>query len=316
MTSRETALRLTAAIVAILALAVVASVLPDVIEPAGGGGGGVSDGSGTSQPNVSGTEPAPDNPGNVLFLRLIVAGLLGLFVVAIVWMVLYDRRELLALLRRMAGVAVVVAILLAVVVAVMEPPELGPMENMTGTGGGTGPGEAGPAPGDSGESNTDSNLLSVNDVLLFAVVLLAVVAIGYVLKRRLERDDGEVGETLPEETPAEEVADVAGATADRIQSDVNGAVENEVFRAWKRMTEVLPVDNPASSTPGEFADAAIDAGFDPDDVGELTSLFEAVRYGPADATDIETDRAISIMRRIESAADTDGQLEAAPGERE
>jgi hypothetical protein len=65
------------------------------------------------------------------------------------------------------------------------------------------------------------------------------------------------------------------------------------------MTRTLRVDRPATSTPAEFADAAVDAGMDPDDVSELTELFEAVRYGAEQPTEDHTRRAKKALRRIE-----------------
>ncbi|MFD1597698.1 DUF4129 domain-containing protein [Halobellus rarus] len=74
-----------------------------------------------------------------------------------------------------------------------------------------------------------------------------------------------------------------------------------MYRAWVEMTAHLDLDRPQSSTPGEFAAAAVDAGMDPDDVDELTRLFEAVRYGDERVTDARADRAVAALRRIESA---------------
>ena len=65
------------------------------------------------------------------------------------------------------------------------------------------------------------------------------------------------------------------------------------------MTTHLPVDNPASSTPAEFADAAVAAGMDREDVAELTRLFEAVRYGDEPITPEREDRAVAALRNIE-----------------
>jgi hypothetical protein len=40
---------------------------------------------------------------------------------------------------------------------------------------------------------------------------------------------------------------------------------------------------------------------DPDDVDELTRLFERVRYGDERATDARAERAVAALRRVESA---------------
>src|SRR5699024_10898172 len=84
---------------------------------------------------------------------------------------------------------------------------------------------------------------------------------------------------------------------DRITGETT--VENEVYRAWHEMTTQLEMENPDSSTPGEFARAATDAGMSRRDVDELTDLFRTVRYGDGTiTTDLET-RAVAALRRIE-----------------
>lgn len=93
------------------------------------------------------------------------------------------------------------------------------------------------------------------------------------------------------------IAEAAGEAADELAGPTDS--ENGVYRAWVRMTEVLDVDHPETSTPREFADAALAAGLNPDDVAELTELFETVRYGPTDVTDEHERRAREALRRIE-----------------
>jgi hypothetical protein len=72
------------------------------------------------------------------------------------------------------------------------------------------------------------------------------------------------------------------------------------------MTGYLDVDSPESSTPAEFADAAVDAGMSDGDVDELTRLFEEVRYGGKDPTDDRESRALAALRRIDSEYADDG----------
>lgn len=106
-------------------------------------------------------------------------------------------------------------------------------------------------------------------------------------------------EAEAEDVDVQDIAAAAGEAADRI--DTSADVDNEVFRAWKEMTDLLQISNPESSTPGEFAEAAIDAGMDRDDVMELTELFDEVRYGNIDASSEREERAVAVLRRIESA---------------
>lgn len=103
----------------------------------------------------------------------------------------------------------------------------------------------------------------------------------------------------PSDADVTAVARVAGEAADRIAAGTD--VENEVYRAWETMTDHLDVEDPATSTPGEFAAAAADAGMDPDDVAALTRLFEETRYGGYEVTDDRSDRALAALRAVEAA---------------
>ncbi|WP_135828538.1 DUF4129 domain-containing protein [Halorussus halobius] len=145
----------------------------------------------------------------------------------------------------------------------------------------------------SGTSVTDPSVLLMAGL---GVALLAAVALLFVSSSGDDPDpepDGAVAD--PEDVQA--VAQAAGAAADRIESSAD--VDNEVYRAWREMTDHLDVSNPQSSTPAEFAAAAVDAGLDREDVDELTSLFEAVRYGGESPTDERERRAVEALRRIE-----------------
>ncbi|WP_144902089.1 DUF4129 domain-containing protein [Halobellus captivus] len=142
--------------------------------------------------------------------------------------------------------------------------------------------------------------------LLFGLLLLVALAGAVVLlvlstaSGGGDDADGTADSTPDEPDPdVEGVGEVAGAAADRIEGDAD--VGNEVYRAWVEMTAHLDVARPESSTPGEFAAAAVGAGMDADDVGELTRLFEAVRYGDERVTDERAERAVTALRRIESA---------------
>jgi len=79
-----------------------------------------------------------------------------------------------------------------------------------------------------------------------------------------------------------------------------------VYRAWAEMTAELEVDRPESSTPGEFATVAVDAGMAPEDVDRLTELFEEVRYGGHAPTDDREQAAVETLRRIESRYSDEG----------
>lgn len=131
---------------------------------------------------------------------------------------------------------------------------------------------------------------------MFLAIVLVIFAVGVYIDRR--NSDTTPEETLPiGSTVDSAIAAAAGDGADRIDAATDA--ENGVFRAWARMTEPLEVEHPDSSTPREFADAALAAGVDPEDVSELTRLFETVRYGTETVTPAQEERALEILRRIE-----------------
>lgn len=143
--------------------------------------------------------------------------------------------------------------------------------------------------------------------LIFGFVLAVAVLGGVGLLYSSEDSDSllDEEETGEEEEDVSGVGRVAGEAADRIES--NADVSNAVFRAWRDMTEHLHVDQPKTSTPGEFRDTAIDAGMAEEDITELTELFEDVRYGGREASEEREERALEIFRHIETeyAEDTD-----------
>jgi hypothetical protein len=95
----------------------------------------------------------------------------------------------------------------------------------------------------------------------------------------------------------EAVAAAAGRAADDIESAVDRS--NGVYEAWADMTDALDLPR-ETTTPQEFADAAVRAGVDPEDVTELTHLFETVRYGGADPSAERERHAVEALRRIEA----------------
>jgi hypothetical protein len=157
------------------------------------------------------------------------------------------------------------------------------------------PGGSQQGPGDGSSPVTDPPTLLF---AMFGIVLLGAVA----LIARSTGDD--LSQPDPDEdasgpTDVAAVGRVAGRAADRIES--SDGFDNEVYRAWDEMTRHLDVPNPTSSTPAEFARAAIDAGMAREDVDALTEVFEVVRYGAADATERREREAVAALRRIERA---------------
>lgn len=132
--------------------------------------------------------------------------------------------------------------------------------------------------------------------ILLALVLSAFL-LGFYIKRRNSgpREDEEMPE--PQATQDAEIAAAAGEAAAEIAEESDS--QNGVYRAWARMAEPLDVEHPEASTPGEFADAALAAGLDADNVSELTRLFESVRYGTTPVTSEHEKRARAVLGRIE-----------------
>ncbi|MFB6138745.1 MAG: DUF4129 domain-containing protein [Halobacteriaceae archaeon] len=145
---------------------------------------------------------------------------------------------------------------------------------------------------------------------LLLVVLLAVGVASALYWRRgadsLDADDlpravdDEDDEDATEESAARAVAAEA---ADRLEAGAD--FENEIYRAWWEMVRTLPVRDPDTATPGEFADAAVDAGLDPDAVATLTGLFQAVRYGDRDPEPRRAE-AVAALRTVERGRDDGG----------
>jgi hypothetical protein len=156
-----------------------------------------------------------------------------------------------------------------------------------------------------GEALAPPSLLS--QFLLVAVFgLLAVVAVlvltGDHDQTVADGADGEGEDEAADPADVAAVGEAAGRAADRIEETDDGeSFENEVYRAWAEMTDSLTVDHPESSTPGEFAAAAVEAGMDREDVERLTRLFADVRYGGAEATAGREQAAVETLRRIEAA---------------
>jgi hypothetical protein len=64
------------------------------------------------------------------------------------------------------------------------------------------------------------------------------------------------------------------------------------------MTAQLDIESGEATTPRELERRAVTAGMAPDDVRELTALFETVRYGGESATEDREQRAMAVLRRL------------------
>ncbi|WP_440989792.1 DUF4129 domain-containing protein [Haloarchaeobius baliensis] len=309
--NRERLLPVVLALVCVVALSLVAA---SVVDPADGGGGStVSDPTGgndrdSGENGSSGREPLTD-PGEFSFsfgfcipflltgeFFLIVAG-----VALVCWGVLAYRDDGFAASAALVAVGFPGFFVWLLLTSCAEQPvpnsaDLFPSDPAPPSVGGN---------ASVGIANDSGLVITQPSVFVVLVAATLVVGIlGYVALSATGDEDDE------EEPPEHEVdgeaeleggvtalGNVAGQAADRLERDAG--TENEVFRAWVEMTRHLPVDHPRSSTPSEFADAAVEAGVAREDVTELTELFEEVRYGGEPVTAERERRAVEALRHIE-----------------
>jgi hypothetical protein len=282
------------ALLAIVALGIGASALDTRstggTAGSGGGSGGIGDGtvSGLGQLAPTDTNAGPAIPKIVLQL-FVVALYIGLLVGLYLW-----RDNLREFGTIVAGMAIFV--LTAAVVLLYGDFGSSGKSNSSGARGFFERPLSIPG-GGSGQSSNEA-LTVTNDPLLLALAIAVALVIAVIVLVRFRNDDS-TPESEPEAENAEtmtELGRVAGRAADRIADDADPA--NEVYRAWHEMTDQLELSNPESSTPGEFARAATDAGMAREDVDELTDLFRIVRYGGSDPTAERESRAVSALQRI------------------
>jgi hypothetical protein len=313
---RRTALTALLAVLAVLALGFSAATLDSATTTTDSGGIGVGStqdqtGGGSSADSGVDLSETDGSQTNLSFsicvdvlrtpgVQLLLLGLVGLLYLAVhrtVGSVLLSAMTTLSLLFPFAFVY------LLLVSCSQTPTEASislarSAVNQTGlTSGG---GSAGT--GASGEALTSPTALL--GLLLVAAIVGSVALLVY--STRDDEDDlAEEPPEPPDHADPAAVGEVAGRAADRLEADAD--VGNEVYRAWREMTIHLDVSRPRSSTPAEFAAAAVDAGMDRADVTELTEVFEEVRYGGADPTPERERRAREALRNIEERyADTDG----------
>lgn len=280
------------ALVGILSVALVAASLRTPIEASTSGGSGLGGGGGAVQPTTSfGIGEAP------LFLEILfVLGVAFVAVLGAIYVVTHPGEMLI----RLVGTVALALLMVGVVVAVTH---------LVGSGAESVPTEPGQSNGGSGDPGVDGdgNGTIPGQILYGAVLIVTFFAVFVAsllyTRSAISSDEDDAPET-PEpdvsgDTPVD-LADAAGRAADRIGTAEGADLENEVYRAWFEMTQLLDVERPETSTPGEFADAATAAGLRDEHVRSLTNLFESVRYGPTETTPELEERAVETLQRIES----------------
>lgn len=300
--------RVALAALCVLALAVGAATLNDTTAPRGGGT--------TGQTNGSSFDPFPDQDlhndsedddfgGPRLFslslcIEFLTTGTFyGLTFIGFLLLggILYRKG---GVLLAIAGIGVLVTpgFLIWAILTTCARPDLPDRTsdpfNSSGGDGGLFGGESGGVVPAAGSPDISHAVLLVTALVILLVAFFMLKATG---DDREAEQHAEEAEVVPPE-PLTGIADVAAEAADRIES---GEVdtENEVYRAWREMTEFLDVPNPETATPAEFREAARDAGMTAPDVTVLTDLFREVRYGGEAPTADREAAAVDALRAIE-----------------
>lgn len=312
---RDTALTVGLALLAVLALGVAAATIDTAVTAGGDGGigGGGGDGSGIGPDDPDRLVGQEDSASSTRMQPLISCypelrqppALLGLLLVAATFFGLtYRDTKSVFASATVAGSLSIPVLLLWYLFAFCNDGSASSGEFAIGLGNQTE--DDGILPKGGGSSGLGDSAAETITTPTGVFTLLVVVAIlaSIVLLLTAGSDDEPDGVPSVPDDEAEEEADVvelgrtAGDAADRIEADAD--VDNEVFGAWREMTEALDVARPESSTPAEFADAAIAAGMDRDHVVALTDVFEEVRYGGAEPTRDRERRAVDALRAIEA----------------
>jgi hypothetical protein len=282
---------------AIFAVAYAAATLDSTVLSEGGGGdggtgGGGDGGSGILPVPESGSPPSDAVTIPFLSEILTVFGII-LTIAVIAYVIIYRRQAIGVFLAIVASL-----VLLYLLAGILDPatfssgfPGLEPGEGTPlGGGGGEGGGDGG---------GVDPTQPSPPTLLVLLVLGLTAIG-GLVALSRTKTDDADesIDDSTGRDEKAAAIGRAAGRAADRLEGEVD--IDNEVYKTWREMVELTDVDNPDTSTPGEFAAAAVETGLGRDDVTELTRLFEDVRYGNAEPSDERERQAIAIFRRIEN----------------
>jgi hypothetical protein len=107
--------------------------------------------------------------------------------------------------------------------------------------------------------------------------------------------DGVDGEGRAEKQPP--VTESVEPPADSVTLGTDLPASNDVYRAWNALCADVPID-PAGQTPAAVAEAAVEAGYPPGPVAELTGTFCEVRYGDAEPTDDRERRARELAATL------------------
>lgn len=299
------------ALLAVVALSVVAATIDSTVVTSGGSigfGGGETGGAVAGDTDETGVRPTGDSSGNLSLPTPCLPWLLSpgiLAVVALIFVLLgaYAYRETGSVLPPLAiftALGPPVVLLFALLTACRREFSFSSRAAAAARNVSFLPAGGGGSLGGGGAAQSVSPPTLLFGLLLAVALVVAVFMLVTGTGDSPEADDEVAPAVEDEGSNVAAVGRAAGAAARRIE-DGDADVENEVFRAWGEMTALLDVPNRRAATPAEFADSAVAAGMDRDDVSALTTLFEEVRYGGFEATSERERRAVDALRNIEDA---------------
>lgn len=162
-------------------------------------------------------------------------------------------------------------------------------------------GEIGPVGPGSGDGGRGFGGLALPLGVALGALLWVGLAVGVL--RRATGDDRR--RPVDDDDDRDGAADVGGGSGpDRPRRP---AATNGVAAAWVELVRRVDGDVRRTTTPGELAVRAVEAGYDRDGVRELTALFERVRYGAAAPTDERVAGARDALARSCDGAGGDGR---------
>jgi hypothetical protein len=287
---RQTAVVMGVATLSVVAVGLAAATLSSVVSS------GEGSGSGSGAPGVIDISAQPGAGVGVgdPFLVQVIAVLAGVALLSVYAYTMLEPRKVLYFALLFGGILVVGYLILSFL-STGDPitPRSGEQPTVAGMdGNGTG-GSGSDRAVPSAPTTMLVTLLGVVGIVLFVALAFFSDSLGGIGRSGQERS----AET--ETDRSAEIGKIAGRAADRIDDATDAVAHNEVYQAWEEMVDHLDVDDPDSTTPGEFASAAVDAGMQQEDVTDLTRLFEDVRYGGQDPTDSRERQARETLRRIE-----------------
>lgn len=298
--NRDSVLSAVALVLAVAALGTVAGGLstgetgPGDTSPGVGIGAGEGSGAGNGSGlgfNLSGATDVSSPPW--LGKGLVLAAIWGTTVVTGASVVLFlwnaSLREVLRAAARVLASAVGLGILLAGLLALLFF-----LAALFESGGGGIMGSSSTAGLDVPGAVESPSPDPVTGVVLLAGGALVIVVLVTVLTARDDPDGSTPDARWRRDRERETIADDTLRAEGEI---LDPAATNDVYRVWRELSEQVG-DRDRAESPGDLRRRAKAAGYDEQAIGELTTLFNAVRYGEAGATAARERRARELRTRL------------------